>query len=836
MSNQVTFTNYKSTAPLSKSYGIENGKITKQAAAQMTRGTAKRVSATFAEFAVALSRADEKTAFGYGTHPAEYPDKVKIVCKGRENPADDTLARIKKWFEYQQSDGVLMLDHDQSEHGAPMTPEQLWAALKAIHPEIARAARIVRGSVSAGVHKVGEQPATGKGFHIYIHVKNAADIMRYGNVLFNRLWLAGYGYIALASNGALLIRTVIDGAVFSPERLDFVGRPIIADAGLTWTPPTAEYTEGTALDTETLPNLTDEECRTVQQLQDDAKAEIKPAAAKKQSAWGKAKIDEMTAAGVPAKKAREVIKQILSGGCKDLPGDFILTFAGIGAVSVTDVLGNPELYDGKACADAVEGVSYGTTTAKFYWNDGAKPFINSQAHGGCKYFLHGDADNADAETWQDRLSALVVELNKTHASVMIGGKHRVMRDAIVMLGDESKQGYEFIPHKEMLLIHQNTTIQVGWTTHAQPRPRMNSHYLAWATHKKCRTYRGGVVFKPGRAVPADCFNLWQGFAVEPKPGVSLQIIYNHMLYIVCDGYQDLCDYLIKWIAYTFQNPDKPAGAAIVLRGEKGSGKGTFGHFLRAIWGNHGLHIANAKHLVGNFNSHLADTCFLFADEAFYSGDKQHESVLKALITEPTLIVERKGIDAVPQPNYLKILMATNVEYAVPASRDERRYCVIDVSSERIGDREYFTALNAACNSKDVQAAFLYDMLHMDLTGFHTGDVPDSIGLREQRYHSLKPHQLWLADSLLNGRFDVYGECWYDELSSADLWGAYSRWADAAKIGEYRRVTQCLFGRYLSKVFEKTNSGTLRGYWLGNLDNAVKRFEAYEKVTLAEMRR
>ena len=150
--------------------------------------------------------------------------------------------------------------------------------------------------------------------------------------------------------------------------------------------------------------------------------------------------------------------------------------------------------------------------------------------------------------------------------------------------------------------------------------------------------------------------------------------------------------------------------------KKGSGKGTLGHFLKNIWGNHGLHIANAKHLVGNFNAHLNDVCFLFADEAFFSGDKQHEGVLKALVTEPTVIVERKGIDAVSQPNYLKIFMATNAAFAVPASRDERRYWVLDVTSAHIQEQPYFCAFHSVFASKDVRSAFFYQIQSIDLTG------------------------------------------------------------------------------------------------------------------------
>ena len=53
---------------------------------------------------------------------------------------------------------------------------------------------------------------------------------------------------------------------------------------------------------------------------------------------------------------------------------------------------------------------------------------------------------------------------------------------------------------------------------------------------------------------------------------------------------------------------------------------------------------NAKHLVGHFNAHLQHCSVLFADEAFFAGDRSHESVLKGLITEETLLIEPKGVD------------------------------------------------------------------------------------------------------------------------------------------------------------------------------------------------
>jgi putative DNA primase/helicase len=387
----ITLTKYISTEPLSKKYWLEAGEIKKQAAAQMVTGTAERVTMPFAEFTNALAAADSNTAFGYGLHAPELSDKVVITLQGHENPGKGIISRTKDCFTYQGA-GVLMLDHDPSPYGKNLTPDGLIVALTAIHPAFANAASVVRGSVSAGVHLKGGQPRNDKGFHVYLPVANAADIPRYGKALFGRLWLAGHGFIALSANGSCLVRTCIDGSVFSPERLDFAGKPVLTGEGLQYTPPETVYTDGGYLDTSTLPDLTDDEAVQVDKLIANAKAAIGGQAQAKREEWAGDKVKTMVAAGVPADKARAIIADMLKGGCKDLYGDFPLYF-GSKNVTVNEVLDNAKAYDGKSLSDPIEGREYGTTTAKFYWNNGDKPVINSLAHGvETRYFLHSDSE------------------------------------------------------------------------------------------------------------------------------------------------------------------------------------------------------------------------------------------------------------------------------------------------------------------------------------------------------------------------------------------------------------------------------------------------------------
>jgi hypothetical protein len=78
--------------------------------------------------------------------------------------------------------------------------------------------------------------------------------------------------------------------------------------------------------------------------------------------------------------------------------------------------------------------------------------------------------------------------------------------------------------------------------------------------------------------------------------------------------------------------------------------------------------------------------------AYWPGDKSAEGTLKRLITEPRLFIERKGIDGFEVENCIHLVMASNDEWVVPASIDERRFVVSRVSDHRRGDAAYFAEL------------------------------------------------------------------------------------------------------------------------------------------------
>ena len=65
----------------------------------------------------------------------------------------------------------------------------------------------------------------------------------------------------------------------------------------------------------------------------------------------------------------------------------------------------------------------------------------------------------------------------------------------------------------------------------------------------------------------------------------------------------------------FNTRTNESEVVLTFVGGEGTGKGVWGHVMRRIFGEHGLHISSPSHLTGTFNGHLDRCLLLFADEA-----------------------------------------------------------------------------------------------------------------------------------------------------------------------------------------------------------------------------
>jgi hypothetical protein len=259
--------------------------------------------------------------------------------------------------------------------------------------------------------------------------------------------------------------------------------------------------------------------------------------------------------------------------------------------------------------------------------------------------------------------------------------------------------------------------------------------------------------EPGFDSATGDYNLWQRWGVLPhKPDAEHRWakLQAHLLEVVAAGNEIHAAYILDWLAFCVQKPDRRPEVALALLGGEGVGKGILLNAIVKLFGRHGMHLDSQHLLVGNFNDHLKDKIFIFADEAFFAGDKASLGKLKAMVTEPTRVIEPKFVNAYTLPNYSKIAIASNEKWVVPADTDSRRYAVFKVSEARHGDHAYFAAIANELENGGYEA-MLYDLQHRNITRFDPRKYPSTPALFVQKKLSFDETTGWYFERLCLGR-------------------------------------------------------------------------------------
>lgn len=361
----------------------------------------------------------------------------------------------------------------------------------------------------------------------------------------------------------------------------------------------------------------------------------------------------------------------------------------------------------------------------------------------------------------------------------------------------------------------------------------------WLNHEDRREY-DAIGFYPDNVVPHGCYNTWRGFSVEPSEEGSCDIFLEHVRDNVCSGREEVFERMMDWFADMVQHPERPAHTAIVMKGEKGTGKGIVPRVLGGLFAEGYLAISNQKHLTGSFNAHLEHTVLLFMDEAFWAGSKQDKSILQTAISEPELFIEPKGRHGYKVKNRLHVMMASNEEWVVPASHDERRYIVVEVSSARRQDTAYFKALLEQM-SNGGSARLLDMLLKRDLSDYDPYTAIDTHELMEQKAQSLDMVQEWWEQVLHEGAIGDADLRHGAEFSTGLIYRQFKAWCNVNGL-KTRLSAQAVLRRLIKlcpledRVWRKKKIQTVvqRAGDQGVEDKKV-RVNGYEVMSLDMMR-
>lgn len=368
----------------------------------------------------------------------------------------------------------------------------------------------------------------------------------------------------------------------------------------------------------------------------------------------------------------------------------------------------------------------------------------------------------------------------------------------------------------------------------------------WLESARVRRY-DGAEFLPGMATSPNVLNLWRGWpcldVTDDSSGEppECELFLNHIRDNLCGGNIEVYLYLLGWMADALQNPHRTSRVAVVLHGPQGSGKSLFATCFAQLFAPHSAVLARPEQLTGQFNKHLMDKCLVFADEAFFAGNRQQGAALKTLVTSETMFVEPKGVDGFMAPKRFRLIMASNDQHVIRAEIDDRRFLVLRVDAgEHNNSASYFSAVLDEWNSGGKRALFrwlrgAYWRRELEYN-WRPEDRPKTRALELQKDLSLDPPVMAVLNMLREGEppciFLPHGEGIFvptQEMADAVRLGT----RDLKALGESLRIVAVHDASGKPKSIRRTvGNDQRRGFVLPPLTQARAQWETHHGRSVA----
>jgi len=136
--------------------------------------------------------------------------------------------------------------------------------------------------------------------------------------------------------------------------------------------------------------------------------------------------------------------------------------------------------------------------------------------------------------------------------------------------------------------------------------------------------------------------------------------------------------LLDFLTHIVQNPERKLMYACLLKGVRQDGKTFFIELMRTILGEANCKDVLSSMLKQRFNGWAAETILCGVEEVKQHGADAFEVMnnLKALITNSTVAIEKKGKDVISVRNFANFFMTTNYADALPITAGENRYLLL----------------------------------------------------------------------------------------------------------------------------------------------------------------
>lgn len=294
-----------------------------------------------------------------------------------------------------------------------------------------------------------------------------------------------------------------------------------------------------------------------------------------------------------------------------------------------------------------------------------------------------------------------------------------------------------------------STERINYDAIVKDESKSKCFILDWLKDGENRMKYDMAVYPPDIQCPDSVYNLWRPFAMERKNAFindenAVSIIKKHIK-IMCGNDQSVADYFELWIAQMIQFPSVKSICPTLISDE-GAGKGTLMRLFEKMLGDEKILSTSkpSQNVWGNFNGQMKNAFLVNLDEMSKKEGDGADGYIKALITEPKITINEKGIIPYTIASYHRFIMTTNNEDPVKTSKKDRRKLIIRASDELIGNREYFDKMYAMLEDENaVKSIYEYFKTLPGADKFSKVAMPETEYHKDIKEVQMSPIELWL---------------------------------------------------------------------------------------------
>lgn len=227
-----------------------------------------------------------------------------------------------------------------------------------------------------------------------------------------------------------------------------------------------------------------------------------------------------------------------------------------------------------------------------------------------------------------------------------------------------------------------------------------AYIMTWKTDFQKREY-SKIDFYPKTIDDPTFYNTWSGFNLASKSATDeydddVQAFKNYLIHMASsnDGVfsTERYDYLLEYLAHLIQCPyEKPGIILILYSNEEGTGKGTFCTLIRYLIGfKHFISCSDPEHVVGRFNDSLSRKLVVCLDDLGSDSLKKYDGKIRSVVTEPSLVLEGKGLEKRQESSFHRIVISTNKSNILFLNNTDRRTVIIEpgIMDNQLADKIY----------------------------------------------------------------------------------------------------------------------------------------------------